>query len=368
MKAAFLKADKMANTVCILGAGASKEAGAPLMAEFLDTARDLSVAKDHRIDSESHAAFERVFKAIQELRISHYKSYINLDDIEAVFGAFEMARLINRMGSYSPNDINELISSIKKLIVKTLEVTMKYGLSKGHIGPIHPYSSFTKLLEKLGSVSEKYASSVLTFNYDIALDHALYKQPITVDYGLSSDDAKGSFKLLKLHGSLNWGKCAKCESIVPYHMKQFFKKFSFPWYSDSTSASLDIGSKLISHEHCGTPLHPDPILVPPTWNKTEYHDQLGEVWAQAGKELSEAENIIVIGYSHPISDQFFKYLYALGSIGDATIRKFWVFDPAEGNQVETKYKALMGTGLNIRFRFFRETFSKAIDTLSSNLF
>lgn len=358
----------MAKTVFILGAGASKEAGAPLMAEFLDTARDISVSKDHRIDSESHAAFERVFKAIQELRISHYKSYINLDDIEAVFGAFEMARLINRMGSYSPDEIKELISSIKKLIVKTLEVTMKYGVSKGHIGPIHPYSFFTKLLEKLGNESGKYTSSVLTFNYDIALDHALYEQRITVDYGLSSDDDKGDFKLLKLHGSLNWGKCATCGSIVPYHMKQFFKKFGVRWFSDATSASLDVGSKLINHEHCGTPLHTDPILVPPTWNKTEYHGQLGEVWAQAGKELSEAENIIVIGYSHPISDQFFKYLYALGSIGDATIRRFWVFDPAEGDQVKAKYKALMGTGLDNRFQFFRETFTSAIDTLYSRLF
>jgi len=358
----------VAKTVFILGAGASKEAGAPLMAEFLDTARDISVSKDHRIDSESHAAFERVFKAIQELRISHYKSYINLDDIEAVFGAFEMARLINRMGSYSPDEIKELISSIKKLIVKTLEVTMKYGVSKGHIAPIHTYSFFTKLLETLGNESGKYTSSVLTFNYDIALDHALYERGITVDYGLSSDDAKGNLQLLKLHGSLNWGKCAKCGSIVPYHMKQFFKKFGVSWFSDSTSTSLDVGSKLINHEHCGTPLHPDPILVPPTWNKTEYHGQLGEVWAQAGKELSEAENIIVIGYSHPISDQFFKYLYALGSIGDATIRRFWVFDPAEGDQVKAKYKALMGTGLDNRFQFFRETFTRAIDTLYSRLF
>jgi len=358
----------MANTVFILGAGASKEAGAPLMAEFLDTARDLSAAKDRRIDSESHAAFERVFKAIQELRISHYKSYINLDDIEAVFGVFEMARLINHMGSYPPDEIEELISSIKKLIVKTLEVTMKYPVSNGHIGAIYPYSSFTELLGKLRSVREKYTSSILTFNYDIALDHALYKQPITVDYGLSSDEAKGNFKLLKLHGSLNWGKCAKCELIVPYHMNQFFKKFSASWLSDSTSISLRVGSKLINHEHCDMPLHPNPILVPPTWNKTEYHEQLGEVWAQAGKELSEAENVIVVGYSHPISDQFFKYLYALGSIGDATIRKFWVFDPAQGNQVETNYKSLLGTGLDNRFRFFRETFSHAIHILLSELF
>lgn len=355
----------MAKTVFILGAGASKEAGAPLMAEFLDTARDLSATKDRRIDSESHAAFEMVFKAIQELRISHYKSYINLDDIEAVFGAFEMARLLNRMGNYSTAQVEELISSIKKLIVKTLEVTLKYTVSQGHIRAIFPYTSLADLLEKLGNESGKYASSVLTFNYDIALDHALHQQNITVDYGLSSDADKGNFKLLKLHGSLNWGKCSKCGSIVPYHMKQFFKKFSVRWFSDTTSTILDLGSKLINHEHCGMQLHPDPVLVPPTWNKTEYHGQLGEVWAQAGKELSEAENIIVVGYSHPVSDQFFKYLYALGSIGDATIRRFWVFDPAQ--DVENKYKALLGTGLGDRFRFFHRTFSEALNVLNSDL-
>ena len=357
----------MAKTVFILGAGASKEAGAPLMAEFLDTARDLYASRDSVID-DSIEDFERVFDAIRELRISHYKSYINLDDIESVFGAFEMARLIKRMGKYSIEDINNIISSIKKVIIKTIETTMKYHSSKGHIDPISSYFSFTSLVEKLGNENGKYSSSVLTFNYDIALDHALYKQHIGVDYGLSSDDAKGNFNLLKLHGSLNWGKCAKCGLIVPYHMKQFFKKFSAKWWQDSQVIRLDVGSKLVNHEHCGTSLQSDPVLVPPTWNKTEYHGQLGEVWARAAIELSEAENIIVIGYSHPISDNFFKYLFALGSIGEATVRRFWVFDPAEGDELEEKYKTLIGTGLGNRFQLFRDRFTFAVNILNEDLF
>jgi len=54
----------MAKNVFILGAGASKEAGAPLMAEFLDVARDLFTSG--KIEKpQDRESFQKVFEAIQ---------------------------------------------------------------------------------------------------------------------------------------------------------------------------------------------------------------------------------------------------------------------------------------------------------------
>ncbi len=53
----------MAEAVFILGAGASKECGAPLMANFLDVADDLRLRGEAGIDA---VHFERVF-ALAEL-------------------------------------------------------------------------------------------------------------------------------------------------------------------------------------------------------------------------------------------------------------------------------------------------------------
>jgi hypothetical protein len=63
-------------------------------------------------------------------------------------------------------------------------------------------------------------------------------------------------------------------------------------------------------------------------NKEDYCRQLQSVWARAAKELSEAQDIYAIGYSYPKSDAFFRYLYALGTVGGPVLRKFWVFNAA----------------------------------------
>ena len=54
------------------------------------------------------------------------------------------------------------------------------------------------------------------------------------------------------------------------------------------------------------------------------------MWAHAATQLAEAENIIVIGYSLPKTDQFFPILYALGTVSKSILKRFSVFDPDKG--------------------------------------
>ena len=65
-------------TVFILGAGASQRAGVPMMAEFLDRAERV-------FRGQMHEASRDVFAAITELQGVYAKSYLDLDNIEAVF-------------------------------------------------------------------------------------------------------------------------------------------------------------------------------------------------------------------------------------------------------------------------------------------
>jgi len=332
-------------------------------------------------ETKDKESFQKVFEAIQQFRIIHYKSYMDLDNIEAVFGAFEMARLLKGSVNYSAEEVETIIKGIKTLIIKTIELTMKYWLNRYQISAAPTYTSFAELVVKLGSESGKGASSVLTFNYDLGLDTAFYRCDVKVNYAIPEDDEidnppfvhMPTFNLLKLHGSLNWGRCSNenCGLIVPWHLNRFFENRSYNGWRDKTGrVMLDIASRLAEHKHtkCDCSLNPEPVIVPPTWNKTEYHGALREVWAQAGKELSEAENIIVIGYSHPVSDSFFRYLFALGSVGESNIKRFWVFDPAEGNEVESRYRELIGTGIDKRFRIFKKPFSEAIGIIEKELY
>ncbi len=79
----------MADTVFILGAGASKEAGAPLMGEFLDVAHNL-----WKTEGSTMPAFETVFRGISRLQQVHSKAKLDIQNVESVFAAFEMAKTL----------------------------------------------------------------------------------------------------------------------------------------------------------------------------------------------------------------------------------------------------------------------------------
>src|SRR5437899_1949648 len=133
----------MSRTVFILGAGASKLAGAPLMHEFLDVADDLRHAKE---PGETFDDFELVFRAIYALRPAYANANVDLsNNIESVFAAFEMARLIRQLGNL--------------------------------------FADLLKNISKPGDRNPNTAS-VLTFNYDLCIDYALHFNSIHSNYCL----------------------------------------------------------------------------------------------------------------------------------------------------------------------------------------
>ncbi|MBI5360759.1 MAG: SIR2 family protein [Planctomycetes bacterium] len=329
----------MAKTVFVLGAGASKEAGAPLMSEFLDRANSLDLSKHEKED------IDNVFKAIQKLKVVHYNSYVDLDNIETVFGLIEMGTLINRLADVPLNELEGLKKSIQRLIVQTLDLSLKMKIDPENTLRQLPAPCYHKFASTLKDKNAQ-AFSVITFNYDMVIDYAFRYYGIPIDYCLEEVQNNQALKLLKLHGSLNWGKC-ECGTtyVLPWD------KFKY------TSSFLTIGATLLSQIHCENKTI-EPVLVPPTWNKGAYHSELRNVWRQAAKELSEAENIFIIGYSLPESDIFFKYLFALGTVGKAFLKKIWVYNPDPA--VENRFKALIGKGIEKKFKFIQKPFSEVI--------
>ena len=355
----------MSEIVFILGAGASKHAGAPLMANFLDKADELR--RRARL-GEFQADFDRVFNAISALQAVHSKSALDLHNIESVFAAFEMGQLINRLPGMSIEETESLLVSTRRLIFKTLEETITYPVRDGHIYPHDSYNSFTELLNNLNDAGKRSRCSIITFNYDIALDFALACNNCPADYCLSDAKKPGYIPLMKLHGSLNWGSCSECDQIVPWDIPAFLEKRSFASLGrgEYISVHLPLASELSSSalKHCEQEVNPDPVIVPPTWNKTDYHRGLSKVWSRAALELSDAENIFVSGYSLSETDLFFRYLFALGSVGKTLIKRLWVFDPDE--RVRNRFERLIGQATRPRFRFRNQNFGVLLGTIAND--
>lgn len=356
----------MSNVVFILGAGASKQCGAPLMADFLDVASDL--LRSNSVP-EKRSEFERVFSAIGALQSVHSKAQLDLNNIESIFTVLELGRVIQRVPGLNTDEIEDAIAALKELIVKTLEVTMKFPVHRRYIDVPKPYEAFGGLLKHLQQEAfPSQTTAVISFNYDIAADMAMYRSELGPDYIIEKPGGSHSpVPLLKLHGSLNWATEKGTKTIRPLHLRSYFQHYRCSGFDDHAEVRLPIGSQLVEYfkKFSSTEVENEPVIVPPSWNKADYHSALSDVWAAAAKHLSEAEHIFIIGYSLPETDSFFRHLYALGSVGSAPIRRIAVFNPDSSGATKQRFEALLGPGARARYEYFPMTFDNAISHIKA---
>ena len=348
-------------TVFVLGAGASHAAGAPLMAGFLKTAKELHAANRFgasapQIQSVLDAAYKDLKPVLAKAQ------FTNLTNIEELFSAIDIGDLIGSFGNRPPASIAELRRAIVVFITRTIEETITVPHTATSITPPGDYDMLTKLvrakIEKTAGLGRNDISFI-TFNYDTCLEYGLVRRTLGIDYGLNEpfiDPAEDRYQLrmpvLKLHGSINWARCPNCAKIVPTEID--------PWRNittidlvDTPVLRLNLGSRIAGKHHsCGTPLEPEPVSVPPTWNKSASTRDLEMVWQRAAREIGSAENIIVIGYSFPKTDMFFKYLFALGSHSDTHLESFTVINGPNSEAVKAQFADLLGPMSSDGFKYY----------------
>jgi len=95
---------------------------------------------------------------------------------------------------------------------------------------------------------------------------------------------------------------------------------------------------------------------------------LKSVWKSASEEIEQATRIIIIGYSLPETDSFFKYLLALGLSKNDSLQEIILINPAqgiEGEALEKRYRDFIAPFFDTRnFRFWHVGFEKGITLLS----
>lgn len=352
----------MSDIVFILGAGASKECGAPLMADFLDVAQSLTRTGKTK-DKTQH--FDTVFRAIGYLQSVHSKAQLDLTNIESIFTAFEIANVLKKLPGFKPEEIPHVIASLKEVIVKTLELTIAFPTKQSYIGAPRPYEEFAKLISHLrGEAYPSQSVSVITFNYDVAVDMALFREGLGPDYGIPPDsNSQQPVQLFKLHGSLNWAQRKDSGSVYPLQLNQYFSKYSINRFDNLGTCKIPVGSQLQGYftKYTDVEVEAEPVIVPPTWNKSDYHQALSTIWGKAAENLGEAHTILICGYSLPETDAFFRLLYALGTVGASPLEKVIVYNPDKSGQTDERFKQMLGPGAIARYEYKPLFFHEAIN-------
>jgi len=343
-------------TIYVLGAGASVHTGAPLLNDFLVKARMLLESKTTLKHKES---FERVFEWIDRLRGSSYYIDFDLDNLEHIFSLAEMQRQLAIAGG------EMICKDLKYLIMETLD-QCKLEYRDKRINPDRTYSAFLEILANINEKRQKITQQpqgtfekdvIITFNYDIMLDNAFNSNRYDIDYGLPNNKFQGRepFKVFKLHGSLNWASCSSCgNKIQVVNASPIPEGHRIdPFIDDSQLFPFKMFTKVLPEIKCTECEKTGvlaPFIIPPTWSKAVEGEPIAPVWAKAIKEIKNAFQIIVIGYSLPPTDTFFQYLLTLGLAENRNLHRIIVVNKDNSEEMKLRYEKVFSRSLKDRNR------------------
>ena len=171
---------------------------------------------------------------------------------------------------------------------------------------------------------------------------------------------KGKIPLFKIHGSLNWLWCPRCEELdITIYEKGALR--------------TQHRNYLCASRNCTSPY--EVLIVTPTMFKVYDNRIIKEVWERAEKSISTSEYLVFIGYSLPEADIHIRCMLTK-AIANATPRpRILVIDYDQGNNsehsrevddTEKRYKRLMGDDVKFKRCGFQE-FVNNIDNIMTNL-
>jgi len=311
--------------VFILGAGFSNPTGAPLVDGFLKEARDIYFNENEFLEQVEKDFFGKVFKYHGDLAKARTRTKFDIDNIEDFFSILDI-----NIASSKKQSFKEIRRALVYVIIKTLERLIKED----------GYALYYNFVRDLCDLSDQYDYSFVTFNYDLILERALENGSCLYNYCLHPDKFPiKSFqkKVLKLHGSSNWLICNQCKKVMVLNHKALGNLYS----SSCSSCKQEV----------------IPLLIPPTWNKRFDSTFIENVWHFAFEELRQANRIIIIGYSLPPTDIYFRDFLTLCLKDSDPLRKIVVIDP--NNSIKERYESFFEADFSRRYlNFIQRTFSE----------
>ncbi|MEW6401134.1 MAG: hypothetical protein AB1649_05000 [Chloroflexota bacterium] len=388
----------MTDNVIILGAGASVDAGIPVLANFVDKMLEFGMRGmngKEQLTNKDREVFEKVLQVRNQLDGYHGRASFDDHNIEDILSILSF----NIMGG-DDTDRDNLKWMIQG-IVRTIELTctIKHDGELNKIQEIGPeiYRYFWRKLINRFQPSNSLPS-IITFNYDLVLERALFQVLINTEFGYGASISEVLRKdglVLKYHSSLlsdYYYKLAdarytKFDDFPRDHIGKVLEPCNPTEISEPLSVELlklhgSLNFPSEKSEAYTNPMNPSnqPFLLPPVLNKA-FAGSEQKTWKVALQRLREAKNIVIVGYSLPITDIYMQYFFKAGLGPNINLNKIFVFDPVlfrDANscrEMEQRYESCFSPQLKRRIIFrpqrsngMFESFVDLIEDRESSIF
>lgn len=350
------------HNVYILGAGFSAHAGYPLISNFMNVMKDSLDWLQKNKRTEEIKAIELALQFQQILRPASDRICVDVENIEELYSL-----AFSKIQGPSDTFLNSLAISIAATLdfAKNNKPTNNCSITLGSMSEYpEPPQGFMQAPDKryegdlydffLGMMAGNRKKdwsrkdTIITFNYDLLVEEALTNLGIPCVYGglhggflanfsstryypdepefpgVSDPLPEHHIRVIKLHGSINWMLNPEfdpqCDSGAAQYRVIVLDDYQSAWeYQQAYETQRNSKD--------GFP--PALLLAPPIWSKDlrDLNAPLSNVWNAAVRAIETATRIIVIGYSMPQTDPYFKYLLAAGLSENISLRKLFFINP-----------------------------------------
>ena len=280
-------ATRIRDTVYVVGAGFSKGLGYPLTKSLLTDVWSRLPGGSRNQLAKIIEFHHPSFKAAQK------KSF---PDIEQLLT--EMAVNLQLFDASRPAEGR----FTKDQLRESREILLSTIASWFHklYGPAIKATWLTELVKQM----RRENAAVVSFNWDLILDHLLFSDDLdSQSYGLSKKLGAGPL-LLKPHGSLNW-----YEGTQLKHVKDLKKTEIFHRNDDSKCVHAFLRPR---HVKSKSGKRYTPLIIPPTYFKNFKPSIFKRLWQNCTDVLSTPRRIVFLGYSLPAADLHAQFIFRCG--------------------------------------------------------
>lgn len=332
--------------IYILGAGFSKSFNPsliPLMADFLQIAKS---SNKYQLDNK-HSQLAQF--------IARYFGIAEYHDIEKVMSFLSMPALDDMGVQFENREV--LYDQLIRIIQDTL--------AWAHLSPSSEITR--RIYDEFASHLVDNQISVISFNYDLLLDNLLYKTgkwigfdgygadipsafqalPLPArqrqgDY-IPPDDKRSCMYLLKLHGSINWGMPTLRSQADTTIYQDPHGCYHGGYFRGKRVCIGPLHDLSITPTNLPLPIHFKPFLVPPILDKTSLlgTQTLRIIWNIAREAIANADELVFIGYSLPVTDFTVEFLFRQ-AIKTSKIKNVTVVAPKPSEALLARYRDVFG--------------------------